>query len=159
LDDTSHDALLYRLIAAATSEAEGSTGSRLMTQTLRLESDGFPIGDFDLGVYPVASITSLAYDDADGNEQTLAANTDYWADLSGMYPRVLPVTSWPSTKVGKPGSVRVTVVAGHPSIDDVPEDLRHSILVRVQNSFMPGDTDNAESFIERSRFSHRRLPV
>ena len=159
LDNTAHDALLYRLIASATAEIEGSTGARLMPQTLRVELDGFPCGDLDLGVYPVASITSVAYDDDSNDEQTLAVNTDYWGDLSGMYPKLVPVVSWPATYISKPGSVRITLVAGYDYTDSVPSDIRNAILVKVQESFMPGDLDNVDAFIDRATAPHKRLTV
>lgn len=134
-DDATHDATLSRLITAARSSIEGASGVRCLTQTVRLELDSFPDGDLDLGVYPVASITSVAYDDEAGATQTLVANTGYWADLGGMYPRILPVTAWPATLSGKPGCVRVTMVVGYTSADAVPADLRHAVLMRVTEMF------------------------
>ena len=52
-DDSTHDLLISRLISAARASAESLTGMRCMTQTVRLELDGFPVSDIDLGCYPV----------------------------------------------------------------------------------------------------------
>jgi uncharacterized phiE125 gp8 family phage protein len=135
LDDTSHDARILRLIRAATRQAEAHTGMRCLTQTVRLELDAFPEDTLDLGVYPVASITSVAYDDENGVAQTLTANTHFYADLGGLTPRLLPVEDWPATKAGKPGAVRITMVVGYTSADLVPDDFSQAVLLRVAELF------------------------
>lgn len=133
--DTTHDGKLLRLIASARASIEAMTGVRCIQQTVRLELDGFAAGALDLGCYPVQSITTVAYDDADGAAQTLTSGTDFWPDLGGMYPTLAPVRSWPATLAGKPGCVRVTMVVGYPSPADVPPDLRDAILQRVAERF------------------------
>lgn len=151
LDDTSHDARILRLIRAATRQAEAHTGMRALTQTVRLELDEFPVprwsclserlylqkrgGPIDLGVYPVASISSVAYDDADGVAQTLVAGTDFYADLGSLTPRIVPVNDWPDTKAGKPGAVRITMVVGYTSPDLVPDDFAQAVLLRMSELF------------------------
>jgi len=81
--DTTHDVLLTRLVKEATASIEIVTGAKLAPQTVRLELDTFPSGTgldagIDLGLYPATSITSIKYDDADGVEQTLVEDTDYY---------------------------------------------------------------------------------
>lgn len=135
IDDTSHDARLLRLIKAARLQAEAHTGMRALTQTVRLELDTFPAGAIDLAAYPVQSITSVVYDDADNVQQTLTANTHFYSDITGMVPRLLPVDSWPDTKDGKPGAVRITMVVGYTSAELVPEDFSQAVLMRVAELF------------------------
>lgn len=135
IDDTSHDARLLRLIKAARLQAEAHTGMRALTQTVRLELDTFPDGAIDLAVYPVASISSVQYDDTNNVQQTLALNAGYYSDITGMTPRLLPVDSWPDTKDGKPGAVRITMVAGYTSADLVPEDFSQAVLMRLAELF------------------------
>lgn len=135
IDDTSHDARLLRLIKAARLQAEAHTGMRALTQTVRLELDTFPSGPIDLGVYPVQSITSVQYDDTNNVQQTLTANTHFYSDITGMVPRLLPVDSWPDTKDGKPGAVRITMVVGYASADLVQEDFSQAVLMRVAELF------------------------
>ena len=134
LDDASHDTILSRFIASATASIEKDTGMRLMTQTVRIDFDGFPDDVLDLGVYPVQSVTSVVYDDADGVTQTLSTD-DYWVDVEGMYPRIIPNELWPAAQSLKPATVRVTLVAGYASADDVPQDVRMAILLRVSELF------------------------
>ena len=148
-DDMTHDARLAGLIAAARASAEQATGMRCMAQAVRLELDGFPCAEVDLGCYPVASITSVKYDDADGVEQTMVSGTDYWPDIGGMYPRILPVDSWPATKAGKPASVRVVMVVGHASAASLAPDVKHAILLRVTELFEhAGESIEAVSIAE-----------
>jgi uncharacterized phiE125 gp8 family phage protein len=154
IDDTSHDARLLRLIKAARLQAEAHTGMRAMTQTVRLELDSFPgvtqvrswqyavagwnqqrDAEIDLGVYPVQSITSVQYDDINNVQQTLTAGTDFYADIAGLAPRILPVDSWPDTRDGKPGAVRITMVVGYASADLVPEDFSQAVLLRMAELF------------------------
>jgi len=136
-EDQSFDLLIARLIAAARASAEAATGMRCMTQTVRLELDEFPDDGtaIDLGCYPVASITSVKYDDSNGVEQTLVGGSDYWPSLSGMYPLLAPIDGWPDTYDGKPASVRIVMVVGNTSASNVPQDVRHAILLRMTEMF------------------------
>jgi uncharacterized phiE125 gp8 family phage protein len=135
IDDTSHDGRLLRLMKAARLQAEAHTGMRAMTQTVRLELDSFPDDEVDLGVYPIQSITSVQYDDTNNAQQTLVSGTGFYADISGLAPRILPVSSWPDTKDGKPGAVRITMVVGYASADLVPDDFSQAILLRMAELF------------------------
>jgi len=129
-DDSTHDSLLVRLIKTATREAEVYLDSILMARTMRLDLDGFPGRDVDLRTYPIESITSVKYDDADNAEQTVPGS-DYYTSLNGLSPKLRAVTSWPSTYPGKLSRVRITFEAGYADSDSVPDDIKHAILVRV----------------------------
>jgi len=140
--DTNHDTLLLRLIDEATRSIETLTGARLASQSMRLSLDEFPCGYYsriELGVYPVNSITSVKYDDADGVETTLVEDTDYWVNLEGMYPYIQAVTYWPATQYAKPASVRIVMSVGYyigsPVTAACPDDLRHAVLMRVKEYF------------------------
>ena len=140
--DTTHDSLLLRLIGEATRSIETLTGTRLDSQSVQLNLNGFPDGVYsciDLGVYPINSITSIKYDDINNAEQTLVLNTDYWESLGGMYPYVQAVSSWPDTKYAKPDSVRIVMDVGYytgsPLTSAAPDDLRHAVLIRVKEYF------------------------
>jgi uncharacterized phiE125 gp8 family phage protein len=137
--DTNHDSKLLRFIDDATQYIETLTGARLASQSVQLTLDGFPEADIDLGVYPVNSITSVKYDDGDNVETTMVLGTDYWQALSGMYPKLCPVTSWPATKYGKPETVRIVMDVGYYSGSPVtaaaPNDLRHAVLIKVKSYF------------------------
>lgn len=165
IDDTSHDARLLRLIKAARFQAESHTGMRALTQTVRLELDTFPEGAIDLAVYPVASISSVQYDDTNNVQQTLVINTGYYSDITGMTPRILPVDSWPETKSGKPGAVRIIMVVGYNSADLVPEDFSQAVLMRLAELF-DQTTESVQSMtapasvgFELLLAPHRRMTV
>lgn len=153
-DDNTQNTLIDRLLRTAVSDIEGATGALLSTQTVRLDLDGFPDGDIDLTTYPVASITSVKYDDANNVEQTMVAGTDYWSSLNGLYPKLSPVDPWPMTYYGKPNAVRITMVVGYSGA--APESLRHAILLRVEELFTGEDMSSA---INALVFRHRRLKL
>lgn len=134
-DSTTHDTLLAQLISAARASVEQLAGVRCMTQTVRLELDGFPDAEIDLGCYPVASITSVKYDDTSGVEQTLVSGTDYWPSLGGMFPRLVSVDGWPTAYEGKPASVRVVMVVGNASAASLSPDVKQAILLRITELF------------------------
>jgi uncharacterized phiE125 gp8 family phage protein len=168
--DATHDSLLLRLIDEATRSIETLTGVRLASQTTKLALDDFPSGAIDLGVYPVNSITSVVYDDADNVEQTMVLGTDYWESLSGMYPFICPVTSWPATKYGKPECVRIVMETGYysgsPITAAAPDDLRHAILIRVKEYFDNAGESITGQSVEETVSSvkaltdmHRRITV
>jgi uncharacterized phiE125 gp8 family phage protein len=87
-DDASWDAVLSGLCTAAREYAEHYTGRALATQTLEMVLDTFPEcgGDITLDMPPVATVTSIKYDDTAGVEQTLAA-TVYAFSAYGAAPR------------------------------------------------------------------------
>lgn len=153
-DDTTHDTLLAQLIKAATAEVERYTGCTIMQRSMRLDMDGFQSREIDLGTYPVQSVTSVTYDTGGSPATATVDSADYWVHLVGEQPRVKAETYWPATETARPGSARVTFVAGYAGTGDspvdrsnIPEDLRQGILVRVyelwmhrESSSMPAST-------------------
>lgn len=133
--DTTHDTRLTNLIARSVASIERHTGAMLWQRTVRLDLAGFPDGDIDLMVYPVNSIDSVAYDDADGNTQTLTVTDDYFVQLGGMYPTLKAVSVWPVTQTNNPTSVRITMQAGYSAASLVPADLKQAVLMRVKEFF------------------------
>lgn len=139
LSDESRDVELYSLIDQATESVEMILGGKLMTQTMRLELDTFPVGNIDLGVFPVQSISSFKYYDSTNVDTTLVSGTNYWRQISGKYPYVGPVTSWPTTYEGRLGAVRIEMTVGYTSIDTVPKDIKRAILIQIKEWFDRGD--------------------
>lgn len=143
--NTAHDDIITAYIAAATAYIETITEMALVEQVIRIELDGFPEGDIDIPVAPVQSVTSIKYDDTLLAEQTLVESTHYFVRVSGRYPIIAPKGPWPTAYSGKPGSVRITLLAGYPTNDSplnygerVPADLRHAILINVKERFDHG---------------------
>lgn len=152
-DDTTHDVLLSRLIGAATKEVEGYTGSTIVSRTMRLDMDGFQTRDIELQTYPVQSITYIKYDDGDDAEQTVTSS-DYYTDIEGMNPRIRAANYWPATLTDKLSSARVTFVAGYDT-DEIPEDLKQAILLRVYE--MWSDPSTVASTDKTLAVPHRRF--
>lgn len=134
VDDTTRDDDLAMYIRSAVKEVEAYTGMALASRTLRYDLDGFPCGDIILPVYPVQSITSVAYDD-DSNVAQTYSSANYYTMLNGAGPYLRPVTTWPTTYQDKPARVRITFLAGYADIDNVPDDVRFAILYRVWQKF------------------------
>jgi len=108
------DALIDRLVAAATAEAQEQAGRSLVTQTLRLALDCWPAnGIIRLWRPPVQSVTSVQYYDASGVQQTVPA-TDYVAVLDVSPPILIPAPgrSWPGG-LRAVSPIRITYVAGY----------------------------------------------
>lgn len=107
---------ILSLLNAATDMAEEATQRALLPQTWEMVLSGFPTGPIILPRPPLISITSFAYLDADGSEQTLAASpAEYRLIPSGRYKKAeltpLYGENWPSTS-GQTGPVTITYRAG-----------------------------------------------
>ena len=137
VDAADEDALIARLIAAATAHFDGWAGvlgRALVTQTWaatypRLAS---PLA---LPLAPVASVASVTYADATGATQTLAA--DQWRLIGRADVAVIEVAegvTWPQT-AERSDAVTVTFTAGYGGASDVPEALRHAILMAVHDLY------------------------
>jgi uncharacterized phiE125 gp8 family phage protein len=124
-------------IAAATAMAERYTGARFVTQTVESTWEAFCE---DVGVYPVNSITSVQYYDADNSLQPFTA---YTRNLVGLYPLIRPTDVWPQV-YDRPDAVKYTLVVGNDAAD-VPSDVKAAILLRVSTLFdSPGEESSME---------------
>lgn len=128
---SNEDSLLTAYISAARLFVEQYTGLRIVEQTVEFRGSNF----FDLAYLPVAplqSVSSIAYLDPDGTEQTLAT-TIYESVLIGLAPsiRLKVDQSWPSIRYAS-DAVRVVAVAGYSS---VPEPIKQAMLLIVASWF------------------------
>jgi len=119
-----------------------------MPVTLRYNLDGFTSTDIALPTYPVTSVSSIKYDDSDNAEQTVSTD-DYYSNLGGVVPLVRAVEYWPVTMWNKPASVRVEFVAGYANTDEIPDDLRHQILLRVSQMFTSDAGDDTDGHLAK----------
>jgi len=170
-DDDDHNVRLTRLIIAAEEQVEQILGAKLTPRTVTLYLDRFPVDDkglsvpIDPGVYPVNSVSSFVYDDSTNTETTMTLATDYWEGLQGKYPKLSPLTGWPVAYTGKPDSVRVTMSVGYQDHDDIPEDVRHAILIMIKNFFDHGSEwimgihAVNTNVINNLLFQHKRLSL
>ncbi len=73
---TTEDALIEALIVAATDYLHGSKGilgTAFLPSAWRLIMSEAPVGDIDLPMTPVASVTDIRYRDTAGGEQVFSA--------------------------------------------------------------------------------------
>lgn len=167
--DSAQDALIGVLITAARAHAENITQRQFVTATWKLVMDAFP-GPTLIGVpagkvfslpahaillnkTPVASVTSIEYQDMAGNWTTMPS-TDYVVENSTEPARITPVFGkiWPVT-LPQIGAVRVTFVAGYGAAADVPEGIKSWIKVRLGTLF-----ENREEIALVSRGQIKELP-
>jgi uncharacterized phiE125 gp8 family phage protein len=168
--DSSEDTLLTLMISVARRYAESYCNRSFITQGWRLVLDSFP-GPSLMGVPwgvpyslpghaillergPVQSVTSVNYLATDRSPQVMPA-TDYKAELSGPLGRITPQFGkiWP-IPLPEIGSVSVDYTAGYgDAATDVPEGIRHWILLRVGTLY-----ENREEVAILSRQSIEPLP-
>lgn len=156
-DDSDIEDLLTRMITAARKYGENRTWVSLVDKTYETTLDEFPCGIIELPKPPLISVESIKYDTSDG-EQTLSE--DDYRITGKMLGRIEPVNSWPSTK-DKLGAVRIQFKAGFedeegdPGTSNVPEDLKHAILMKVKAFY-----DNRDAFVivERSGSGAVEIP-
>ena len=145
------DIRIKNLIKAARQWAEKYCTLSIPTQTVELSLDRFPVIEFSMDTWPLQSIDSVKYDDTSSpvTEQTLVADTDYYADTTIIQGRLRAISGWPSVAV-KPNAVRIRMTAGYTT---VPEQIKDGIKAYVAYLF---DTDPdmkqmAESLLCSSR--------
>jgi uncharacterized phiE125 gp8 family phage protein len=134
------DALITRYIGSATTEVENWLGRALVDQTWELSLDTFPPNEMRIPKPPLIQIVSINYDNEIGDEITLAPSA-YTVDLEKVdgYGWILPDGTWPATFDGI-NSVRVRYRAGYlnhasPPAMAVPDDIRHAVLLGVEDAF------------------------
>lgn len=140
---TEKDTVITGLIATATAHLDGWTGILgrcLCEQTWRQDFDRFA-RCLRLPLAPVISITSVKYDDENGDEQTVSSS-DYalLVDDLGPYVKFGDEFSFPALSAARP-AVRVTYLAGYadisgsPKTSSVPDDIKHAIALLVRHWF------------------------
>ena len=75
----------------------------------------------------------MSYDDSDGTQQTLAADTAYTVDLASQPGWIVPAlnTRWPTAYRGI-NSVQVEFTAGYAAGDGSPPDHAANVLSRAK---------------------------
>lgn len=159
VDDTADDALITSLITAARAMAETELHRYLMTQTLDLYLDHFPIytnprfPDRDILLPPVQSVTSIVYTDTDGTELTLDPSL-YRVDAMSQPARIAAAWGyvWPPTR-RQSSAVKVRFVAGYGAAVDVPECIKNWMLLKIGTMY-----ENREQVSIGQRLTLAALP-
>ena len=133
VDGSDEDDLITRMIKAATAHVEKQYERALITQTWRQDFGYFD--DWRIPVRDVIAISSVVYYDADNVLQTLDASNYQFLVAGGPYLALKTGQSWP-TAYTRDDAIRLTWTAGFgPAESDVPEDIRHAILVMVGDMY------------------------
>jgi uncharacterized phiE125 gp8 family phage protein len=131
VDHDDEDTLIASLIVAARQWCESWTGRQFVTATWRLSLDGFPGCAIRLPKPPLQSVSSVAYDAADGTATTLGSSA-YRTDADSEPGRLTPAygLTWPTARC-QTNAVRVTYVAGYGAASAVPKAVKQAILLLV----------------------------
>lgn len=131
---TDKDTQITALIAAATAHLDGWTGILgrcIITQSWRQDFDRFN-RCLRLPLFPVASITSVKYDDESDAEQTIdSSNYTLLTDDLGSYVKFIDTYAFPAIDAERP-AVRVTYVAGEAS---APDAIKQAMLLLIRHWF------------------------
>ena len=135
--DESEYAYIQSLISMATRWVERRIERQLVTATWKLHLDAFP-PEIELRKLPVASVTSITYIDADGDEQTLASTVYQTEFTSEDRPGRIKLDYgqvWPSTRSGEYNAVTVTFTCGYGAAAAVPTTIKQAILMLMNHWF------------------------
>jgi len=134
VDGADWDDFFDEKIAAARIMTEARANRSLCTRTYTAKMDCFPYvcdGNWNLSIYlpwaPLASVTSIAYLDANGDSQTLATSVygvDIYSEPGRIYLKNGQV--WPTT-LDQPDAVTIVFVAGYGAASAVPENYKTAI--------------------------------
>lgn len=131
VDVSDDDTLIDAYIKAARIRLEEDTGRALITQTLVVKLDDFPLYENTallLPRPPLQSVTSITYIDEDGVQQTWDSSK-YIVDTGSEPARITPAYDevWPSAR-DQINAVTITYVAGYgDAATDVPSDLIQAV--------------------------------
>jgi len=121
------------MLTSARQWVENYLRRQLVTATWKAYLDGFPAEIQINDKLPIATISSIAYVDDDGDSQTLSSSL-YQSDLvsEGKPARIMPAygQTWPAVRSGVYNAVTVTFTAGYGATrESVPLGIRHAILM------------------------------
>ncbi len=136
-DDTEDDAVLTRLIKAATDMVEQQAGKALLEQTWNLliaAPDG--AGHLHLPLTPVISVDDISYFDRDNVSQSATVGDfQLYKDEDHAWLEPKQGNVWPAT-YARHDAITVQFKAGFGANEtDVPENLRQAVLLTVGHWF------------------------
>ena len=137
IDGAAEDILIASLIVTSRLHIEAALGLALISQAWRLTLDTWPEkrwspdGAVRFPLRPVRSVEELVVYGADGAPDVLSPES-YLVDTESLAPRIVPRDgSWPAP--GLPvGGIAIAFEAGMgEEAEDVPQPIRHAILLLV----------------------------
>jgi len=134
IDTADDDADLTKIIAEVVALLENANGIALMQQAWRLKRN-FSISPVDLPGWPVKSVTSVKYLDADEVEQT--ASTSLYRVITDISPAKIALRkglSWPTVGPFE-GAFYVDYVVGEADAANIKEDIIERVLLLVTKRY------------------------
>jgi uncharacterized phiE125 gp8 family phage protein len=135
------DALIDRIVAAATEQCEEFQGRAFLTQTFMLTLPRFPRGRaIRLPRPPLQAVDKIEYLNTDGDVIEFDSNS--YRAVTGIEPGHVMLTdgnSWPSTARGA-DAVRVTFTAGYGEPHEIPAAARSAVLLLVGHLYENRET-------------------
>lgn len=134
-----HRTRVGSLIQAAREQVEAETWRSVITQTLAIRFETFPVdGVIWVPRPPLQSVTSITYVDTDGVTQTVSTD-DYHFDVASEPGWIEPTSGniWPTDVIDQRGAITLTVVAGYgDGPGDVPERMRQAMLLYIADMWL-----------------------
>lgn len=156
VDHSDDDDYIESLVEVATAHLSGPDGwlGRCLLQTvLELRLDNF-CESIQLPLPPYVEMVSVKYDDANGTEQTFAA--DNYRVIGGASPALILKSgkSWPATNC-QPECVRIQYKSGYGTDgEDVPAPIRQAMLLMIAHWY-----ENREAVVMPTGTSPVELPI
>lgn len=141
---------IEHLIYAAEKHLNDVCGRRYVGETYDLYLDSF-VDKIYFPIGPVASITSVKYQDGDDAEQTLTVDDDYYADIISDPSYIRAVNTWPGV-YDKPNAVVIRFVTGVTSPELIPLEFRQAVLLLIGEMYA-----KREDYIKRFPTAVQRL--
>jgi uncharacterized phiE125 gp8 family phage protein len=150
IDHADEDALLSRLIgtAVAYTDALGSLGQAMITQTWGQWAGPNPKQSIRLMLGPVIAVTAVKYYDVDDVLQTDTLG-NYEINGTEFAKTVGPKigNNWPVTSQ-RPDAIRIEYTAGYgPAAADVPQSIRHALMLLVGHWYEARENTGVENLI------------
>lgn len=143
VEHSSDDTLIGGLITAAREYVESHYSRTLVTSTWALTLPEFPTWEVRLPRGPLQSVASVAYVDAAGDAQTLAA-ARYLVDATADPGTLTPAWgyAWPATRAQEK-AVTITYLAGYGTAANVPGRVKLAVKMLVSHWYENRDAAGA----------------
>lgn len=157
---TLKDRYIEGLIVTARRICESYTGLSFVTQERSINLDRFPWtnrGYLQIPYGPVQSITSVEYEDEDGNVVEMVENVGFYIDTKSSVARFYPLNEsgergyWPTDVLDRANIISINYVAGFDDVSGVmlPPQIKTAILMLVAKLFENrGDTGGKEGILD-----------
>ena len=142
VSDPFNDSQIQFLAQVAREHIEGQTNRRLISQTLRVFADGWPVVDpFRLPVGPVSAISHIHYYDTEDTHYVYPAS-NYDFDGNHNPPLILRkyMKLWPSETLRPLNPIHIQFVAGYASPMAIPPRLKQAVLMLTATLYRHRET-------------------